>query len=95
MIPLSKNERPCLIVLEARSDGARAYVEDAEKHRDLLVAEDDGLVGTARMVIKFLKRRPRLRVVACSYQLGDRKQAARAGAACAMIGAEIARRGAA
>lgn len=92
---MPRNERPCLIVLEARSDGARAYVEDAEDQRELLFAEDDGLVRAARAVIKFLKGRPMLRVVACSYQLGDRKGAAReSGAACAMIGAAVARRGA-
>jgi hypothetical protein len=94
---LLKPERRCLVVLEARSDGARAYVEDAEEQQELLFAEDDGLVRAARAVIKFLRGRPRLRVVACSYQcLGARKEAAReCGAACAMIGAEVARRGAA
>jgi hypothetical protein len=93
---LLRNEGRCLVVLEARPDGARGHVEDAEERRELLFAEDDGLVRVARAVIKFLRRRPGLRVVACSYQVGDRKEAAReCGAACAMIGAEVARRGAA
>ena len=88
-------ERPCLVILEERPDIVRAYVKQL-KGKLLLFAEDDGLIRIARAVIRFLRRRPKLRVVACSYQLDARKSAAReCGAACAMIGAAVARRGAA
>ena len=87
-------ERPCLVILEERPDIVRAYV--LWEKVVLLFAEYDGLVRAARAVIKFLKSRPKLRVVACSYQVDARKDMAReCGAACAMIGAAVARRGAA
>jgi hypothetical protein len=93
-------DRPCVIVLEAHSEHATGYIADAEQQKTLLIAEDDEPVRAAKVIVRHLKGHRRLRVVACAYRIlqagASRKEVAReCGEASALIGAEVARRGAA
>ena len=90
-------DRPCIVVLEKHEKAARGYLADAVERRNLFMAEGDGPVRAAKDLVRYLRKHRWLRVITSALHIHDeatpRKAMAReCGRACAIIGAEVARR---
>ena len=99
---MRRQERECTIVLKVHPRAVRGYLADAVEQRNLLMAEGDRPVPAAKQLIRFMQKHREVRIINSTLDIHcdvgafgpPRKAMAReCGRACALINAEIAKRG--